>query len=164
MPSQTVLARARNLILEAEGFIEHMYLDTVSQITIGYGTMLPTAASSTTITMLNKATNQPATVDEKVKAWNTLREFSPVNHKLNMKAEAFADMTDLVINELQAERLFNLKLGGFVSMLQKHYPKFEDFPEDAQIAILDMAYNLGPRIYTVFKSFTKAVNDPRGPQ
>lgn len=61
-----------------------------------------------------------------------------------------------------SKRLLSLKLSNFVTMLRTEYPGFDKFPEDAQVAMLDMAYNLGNRIHTVFRSFTRAISQPGG--
>jgi len=59
--------------------------------------------------------------------------------------------------------LLGLSLNDAISILRANYPKFNNFPEDAQVAMIDMAYNLGNRIHRTFKNFTKAINKTGGP-
>lgn len=163
MSLQNAKARARVLIFESEGLVEHMYLDTVSQVTVGYGTMLPDAASASGIEMLDRRTRKTATREQKADEWRTLRALSPADTPINQMAQSYEEHTRLIITDAEAVRLFEVKMDGFIAMLRLNYPGFDRFPEDAQVAMLDMAYNLGNRIHTVFRSFTRAVNRASGP-
>ncbi|MFV0624967.1 hypothetical protein ACBY01_13295 [Sphingomonas sp. ac-8] len=156
-------ARARGIIFSSEGFIAHFYLDTVSQVTVGYGTMLPNAASTASIEMLVARTQKIATAKEKADEWQAIRALSAAGSANNLTAQAFQRHASLIMLRGEAERLFDLKLNGFLTMLRANYPGFDKFPEDAQVAMLDMAYNLGNRIHTVFRNFTRAVNQRGGP-
>ncbi|MCX7283427.1 MAG: hypothetical protein NTX28_05160, partial [Novosphingobium sp.] len=95
--------------------------------------------------------------------WRRLRAISPADTKINYAAEHYRKDAKLFITESEASRLRLLKLDAFIEDLRVIYPGFGAFPEDAQVALMDMIYNLGWRIRSVFKSFTRAINDPKGP-
>lgn len=154
--------RAIELITEGESFKSWMYLDSVSQVTIGYGTMMPDAASAAAIE-LRHPDRKLATPDEKRKEWRRLRAISPAGTDINYTAEHYRKDATLFITETEGSRLRLLKLDAFIEDLRVIYPRFSSFPEDAQVALMDMIYNLGWKIRSVFKKFTEAINDPKGP-
>ena len=79
------------------------------------------------------------------------------------RAEHYRKDATLFITQDEGQRLMLLKLDGFIHDLRKIYPKFDTFPEDAQVALMDMIYNLGWKVKRVFVNFTKSINDPKGP-
>ena len=154
--------RAQTLLAAGEGATSWMYLDTVSQVTIGYGTMMPNAAAARDLDLRDKD-GKRATAEEKEAEWKRLRAISPAGAARNVKATRYRDDATLFISQDEAQRLMLVKLDAFVEDLRKIYPGFDRFPEDAQVALIDMIYNLGWKIKTVFVSFTKAINNPKGP-
>lgn len=154
--------RAQALIADGESFTFWMYLDSVSQVTIGYGTMMPNAASAQSVD-LRHADKKRASDGEKAAEWVRLRALSAAGTALNFSAGHYRKDARLFITHDEGERLMLLKLDAFIADLRKIYAKFDTFPEDAQVALMDMIYNLGWRVKTVFVNFTKAINDPAGP-
>ena len=156
-------ARAIALLAKGEGLVNFMYLDSKSRVTIGYGTMLPDAASATAID-LRHPNKQPAKPEEKRAEWERLRKISPAGTDRNYSAQSYRKDAKLFIMESEADRLRLLKLDCFIAELRIAYPGFDTFPEDAQVAMMDMVYNLGGGgITKKFPKFTRAVNNPKGP-
>ncbi|QMW24051.1 lysozyme family protein [Sandaracinobacteroides saxicola] len=150
-----VRQRARDMIRSHEDFINYMYLDSVSKVTVGVGTMLPSAAEAATVNMADK-TGKPAT-DAQVRAeWKRVQDISPAGTPRNFKASSYRDAATLFISETEGNRLLDLKLDGFMTMILGWFPKFHDFPADGQVAIIDMTYNLG-NLKKKFPSLVKAV-------
>lgn len=158
-----VKRRASVLIHSGEGFSPHFYLDTTSHVTVGYGVMLPDAAATATIQMFHRTTRRAATTREKAAEWSVIRRLYPPGTDLNLPATTFAPHTTLIITQAEADRLFEEKLNEFIPILRANYPGFDTFPEDAQVAMLDMVYNLGNGIHATFVNFTRAINNPNGP-
>lgn len=154
--------RAQAMIADGEAFKNWMYLDSVSQITIGYGFMMPNAEAAVDVD-LRHADKKVAKDDEKRDEWSRLRKISPAGKELNYRAEYYRKDAVLFITQEEGQRLMLLKLDGFIRDLRTIYPKFDTFPEDAQVALMDMIYNLGWKVKKVFVNFTKAINDPKGP-
>lgn len=157
--------RAVRMIMKHESFVPHMYLDKYSKVTIGYGTMMPNASASAEISLTNTAVTPPraATAKEKAAEWKVLQDLSPFGTEIKYAAGHFRRYTKLIMSEEEAMRMLNLRMDEFIGILRRNYPGFGDFPEDAQVAMMDMAYNLGNRIHTVFVSFTRSINRLNGP-
>lgn len=162
---QNARRRAVRIIVKHESYVSHMYLDSESKVTIGIGTMMPKASASAEISLTNTATKPPraATNAEKAAEWKVLQDLSPFGTKINYAAEHYRRYTKLVITEQEAMRMLNLRMNGFIEILRSNYPGFNKFPEDAQVAMMDMTYNLGNGIHTKFVNFTRAVNRLKGP-
>lgn len=154
--------RAQQMIADSEDFKFWMYLDTVSKVTIGYGLMMPNSAAALAVDLLHKDKRR-ASDAEKEAEWRRLRALSADGAKLNFVAEHYLKAAQLFITRDEAERLMLLKLVGFIGDLRKIYPGFDTFPEDAQVALMDMIYNLGWKVKTVFVNFTRSINHPKGP-
>ncbi|MFY7837328.1 MAG: hypothetical protein ACOVQ0_13730 [Novosphingobium sp.] len=155
--------RAIALIAKGEAFINWMYLDSVSYVTIGYGTMLPDAEAAVGVD-LRHPNKKPATADEKRAEWRRLRAISPAGTDRNYSAQSYRKDAQLFIMQTEADRLRVLKLDAFIVNLRTIYPGFASFPEDAQVGLMDMVYNLGPNgLAKKFKNFGRAINNPKGP-
>jgi GH24 family phage-related lysozyme (muramidase) len=155
--------RAIAMIAKGEAFINWMYLDSLSYVTIGYGTMLPDADAAVGVD-LRHPNKRLATADEKRAEWRRLRAISPAGAERNYSAQSYRKDATLFIMESEADRLRLLKLDGFIVDLRNLYPRFDTFPEDAQVALMDMVYNLGPtKLRKQFKNFGRAINNPKGP-
>ncbi len=162
MASAGVLKRARKIIFSGESFIAHMYLDSVCKVTIGYGTMLPSAKAAEKIALAGSQ-GKEAKADEKTQEWDRVAALAPKGGKQNNKASSFAKDAVLFMAETEAARLAEAHIAGLVPALKGTFPGFVKFPEDAQVALLDLAYNLGAAGLKKFKKLVAAVNDPKGP-
>jgi GH24 family phage-related lysozyme (muramidase) len=120
-----------------EKFIEHMYLDSVGKVTVGYGTMLPNAAAAQAIPF-SKATGGTVSVQEIKDEW-TLISTKDVGHA----AGYYKQFTKLVESEADAIEVLKTKLQGAASDLRKRFPDLDDYHENAQDALLDMMFNIG---------------------
>jgi GH24 family phage-related lysozyme (muramidase) len=156
-------ARAISLIKRHEGVAAHMYLDSRSYITIGYGEMIPSASDTLRINMRRYDNRAAVTSDEKRGEWNMLRNLSKAGVPRNFTAKSYQKNATLYITQVEADTLMGKKLDGFIHILRTNYPKFDTFPEDAQVAMIEMTYNLGNKIHSQFKTFTAVINNPKGP-
>lgn len=152
--------RARDLIFSGEGYSPHMYLDTESYVTIGYGTAMLAVKEVDTIELFVIKTGKIATGAEKAREWRRVQALSPKNTKINRTARSYARGAVLNITKEEAVSWFNIRLDKSAASLRTHYPGFDSFPEDAQVAMLDMVYNLGPGFPRTWTKFTAAVNRP----
>jgi len=67
-------SRAARMIAQHESFTPHMYLDSVSYVTVGIGKMIPTTASTASINFM-KVTVRPlrvASATEKAAEWHIM--------------------------------------------------------------------------------------------
>ena len=122
--------------LAEEGRERHMYLDTAGLVTAGRGDMIPTAAAAGAMPFHYADTGSPVDVADIMLEFDRIQAL-PKGHE----AEFYKSnqvLPDEYIDERTASRC-----QGFVSELQRLFPAFAQFPQPAQLALLDMTYNLG---------------------
>lgn len=122
----------------AEGSISHMYLDTVGVVTVGIGHALATPAAAASLPFTMRATGQPASPAQIGADYASVKA-QPADRAANFY-ETFSqtNLTDSAIADL-----FSQDMGKFLPGLVTAIPGFADFPSAAQLALVDMAFNLG---------------------
>jgi GH24 family phage-related lysozyme (muramidase) len=120
-----------------EGSIPWMYLDTRGNVTVGVGLMLENATDAAKLPFM--AGSRPATEAE------ISAEFARV-HAMPMgrPAEFYRREGELELEKAEIDALLKAVLTGFESELRRHLNGYDAFPESVKMALLDMAYNLGP--------------------
>ena len=114
-----------------------MYRDTVGRVTVGVGLMLPDAAAAEALPFV--AGGQAATREE------VAAEFARVMAMAEGKAAAFYRHTDsLVLGQETIDAKLRGVLEGFEEHLRARMSGYDGFPDGVKMALLDMAYNLGP--------------------
>lgn len=132
------LAKAQAIIGPFEGRIEHMYLDTRGYVTVGIGNLLkdPWTAAALDWTWRDGG----GTPDEKAIG----DEWARVSRQpAGMDAHAYKRFTSMDLQSAEIDMLFKMKVEQFEDSLRHIFPDFPAWPEPAQLATLDMAYNLG---------------------
>lgn len=131
-----------------EGVISHMYLDTVGKVTIGIGFMIPDPHSALAYGLVNRDSGAAATNLEKVADWTKVSQ--QAKGKI---AGSYKKFTKLDMPDAEVRRVLDDKLRAFAESLRTRFPRFDAFPATAQLALLDMIFNLGPN--GLFKGFPK---------
>ncbi len=145
-------ARTRKLIKAGEGSIPHMYLDTVGKVTIGVGNMLRNAEAATRLPFIVKETGDKASEDEIISEYERVAKLKP-----GLTARSYKQHTKLVLTAEAIDALLDKRLSRFKSRLRKDFAGFDSFPAEAQLGLIDMAFNLGNHgLVSKFPSFTKA--------
>jgi len=136
-----------------EGHVVHMYLDTVGKVTVGIGNMLPNAAAAQELAFINRTTKTAATKDE-IKS-----DFDEVAKQTwGMPSSKYKPNTKLDLPDVHIDQLFEGRVEEFTQQLSAYFPDYAKYPDPAQLAILDMAFNLGaPALDKKWPSFKKAV-------
>ncbi len=147
MISQTLMGRIRDDLDFWETPVLWMYLDSVGIITVGCGTALEDDAFAAKVPFFHDTTKAPATGDEIRAAWAALRAESAAQSAAaaNKKhvARFYENKSDLRITTDTSTGLRDRHVQDDYQSLQAIYPHFDDFPEDARLALFDMIYNLG---------------------
>jgi GH24 family phage-related lysozyme (muramidase) len=120
-----------------EGCVPWMYLDTVGKVTVGVGLMLPTAAAACALAF---TTPEGSATPELIAA-----DFNRVLALPRGKLSAFyrsPTSPELPQPIIDAELLSVLT--SFEATLRTHLPHYDALPYPVKLALLDMAYNLGP--------------------
>jgi GH24 family phage-related lysozyme (muramidase) len=132
------LADIKRHLVPYEGNVSHLYLDTAGKVTVGIGNLLPTAAAAKVLGFVHRITNAPATVAE------IQTDFDSVSKQAGARPAAYyRRFTSLDLPPLDIDKLFAVRVAEFQSQLLTSYPRWDGYPPSAQLALLDMAFNLG---------------------
>ena len=122
---------------EFEGSIPWMYRDTAGHVTVGVGLMLPDPAAAAHLAFA--LDGRPATADE------IAAEFARVDSLPMGRPALFYRAPDKPeLPQPEIDSLLQTVLSGFESELKAALPAYDSFPDSVKMALLDMAYNLGP--------------------
>jgi len=136
-----------------EGKVPWMYLDILGLVTTGLGCLIDPVTLATGLLWKTKR-GEMATVSEIVAEWHTVKEMTTLAKLGHRVAERYTRLrlTDEGVAELAKRRLDMNE-----DYLRKVWPKWDEFPADAQIAIMSMAWAMGAGFVKKFKLFTAAV-------
>ena len=120
-----------------EGSIPWMYLDTRGHVTVGVGLMVPDVAAAEKLPF--KIGSRAATSTE------IATEFARVEAMPMGRPALFYRHTDgLILAKQDIDSLLRAVLEGFEGELRTRLSGYDGFPDNVKMALLDMAYNLGP--------------------
>jgi GH24 family phage-related lysozyme (muramidase) len=120
-----------------EGVYGHMYLDTKGLVTTAIGHLLRAPDDALTLPWaLDGWPASPAAVRE---AWRLVKALPPAMHE-----SYYASATRPRLTQEQCFDLARARLEGeFLPWLRERLPGFDSFPDGAQRAVLDVAWNYG---------------------
>ena len=122
-----------------EGKVSHFYLDTVGRVTIGVGNMVPNVAPALLLALVTSS-GAAATASE------IAADFARVQAMPKGKLpEFYAAPGCLTMPEAAIDALLRTRLEAFDAQLHELFPSFDLWPLSAQLAAMDMIYNLGER-------------------
>ena len=145
------LEQSLEKIKEFEGSIPWMYLDTVGKVTVGVGLMLSNASAALALPFA--ASGGPATLDA------IGREFSRVSAmKKGQLARFYLGKENLQLSADAIDAKLRENLEGFEGYLRSHIAGYDELPDSAKLALLDMIYNLGPgRLFAEYPRLIAAI-------
>lgn len=158
------LKTMKPVIKEHEGIVLHPYVDTADKVTVGPGINVEANAEGVEWCLLDRKTNKLRKLDlsnEEDKAIFD-KEMAKLNEykKGNQKAAGFFEgKTDLRITVENADALYRSRVQGAIKDINdiiKDFNKnlgkkegyiepFEKLPQNIQIVLIDMVYNLGKK-------------------
>ena len=121
-----------------EGNIGHMYLDTKGLVTVGIGNYLPSVEAAQALGFVSRASTRSASAAEIKADYESVEK-----QRLGLRAQGYREFTKLDLPDLAINDLFRKRVDEFKKQLKGSYPSFDDYPPAAQLAMLDMAFNLG---------------------
>ncbi len=133
----TYIEQSLAKLKDFEGCVPWMYRDTVGKVTVGVGLMLPDSAAAEGLPFV--AGGRAATQEE------ISAEFGRVTGLAEGRAASFyrrGGSPELAAETIDA-RLLEM-LVGFEGHLKTRMVGYDRFPDGVKMALLDMAYNLGP--------------------
>lgn len=137
-----------------EGKVQWMYLDCLGYVTTGLGCLIDPVTLATDLPWLRRDGTR-ASVQEIVDEWHTVKEYTQLAKLGHKVAEKFTRLrlTDDGIAELARRRL-----GANEQYFKLTWPDWDEFPADAQLAIMSMGWAMGAGFVRKFTAFTAAVN------
>jgi len=146
MPMRTSVAAAwPKFISRWEGRTSYMYLDTLKFVTFGVGRKIDDNNKISTHGLTRpwrKKTDGSLVTEAAIQA-----EWSKVKARTDLASKggyAFKDVGDLTLRDPDIDESLMDTTGDFWDVLVKTLPKLPQWPADAQLAILNMAYHMGP--------------------
>jgi GH24 family phage-related lysozyme (muramidase) len=131
-----------------EGKVSHFYLDGEGLVTIGIGCQI---LDPSPLPMLRKTTALAATRADLFSDYNAVKALP------SGRVPAYYDRVCLlVLPEVAIAELFEQRLAGFRVKIHDSLLALEDYPDLAQLVLLDMAFNLG--IWGLERKFPKFLN------
>lgn len=139
-----------------EGRIHWMYLDTRGNVTVAVGKMLPDAQAAIQYPF-RRQTAELAETNEIVEEFALVKAMRP-----GLVAGAYRRLASLLLDDTAIDQILRLTIGESVSELERVFPQFLGFPDQAKVGLLDMHYNLGlPHLIREFPDFCTAVKGKR---
>jgi hypothetical protein len=152
-------------IKKHEGEVAHMYLDTRGLVTVGVGNLIDPISLARALPFqfkptnrVSKAAGQPATGPEIEAEWNHLKNHLK-REEMKVRGHRLCEPeTNLELSELEVARLFTGKSAANEERLRQTFDRWSEFPADAQLAVMAMAWGLGAGagISTKFPKFAAA--------
>ena len=135
------LAAARAALEDHEGLVQHLYLDTQKLPTVGVGCRVFGAQASLQLPWLRADGAMPLAA-EIAHDYDRVAAMAP-----GMRPEAYLGPGALFLDKASVDQLLQVRLDHeFLPGLRETFPAFDDgYPGPAQLAIVDMAFNLGVR-------------------
>jgi hypothetical protein len=144
-----------------EGVVRYMYLDIKGLVTVGVGNLIDPVTAATGLPFRFKdkpgitTPGKLATRGEIIAEWNRLK----VDQNLAQKGHrACAPITNLELDDGAIDDLIGVRLSQNEVYLkrQKAFRDLENWPADAQLGLLSMAWAMGPGGPPKFRHFSMA--------
>lgn len=156
------MGKMKPIIKKHEGIILHPYVDTADVSTVGPGINIDSNAEGVEWLQLNPKTNKlrplnPDKPEDKAIIDAELARLEPYKNGNKRGADFFKDKTNLRISVENADQLYRSRVDGFIQDIngiiddfndhlgeeEGYIDSFERLPENLQIVLVDMVYNLG---------------------
>ncbi len=128
-----------------EGRLTWMYLDTRRNVTVGIGHLLSTAADAEALPFVEGKTGRPATPGSIGAAFEAVEAAQQLAAR---GATGFERVSDLRLPDTAVLALFEDDFGRIVGRTRVLFEAvgggLDSYPKPAQLAVVDMAFNLGP--------------------
>ncbi len=157
-PAVVVAWRAFSVPLES--LVHHMYLDILGLVTTGVGNLVDPVQAAIPLPW-RRSDGSLATKDEVVRQWTTLKENPDLAKRHYRFAKELLDLRyghALLLTDDDIDVLVSQKLESNERELRKHFPLYDEWPADAQLALHSMAWAMGPAFSRKFPTFTGIAN------
>jgi GH24 family phage-related lysozyme (muramidase) len=126
------------MLVAEEGALGHMYLDTAGLVTVGVGHMTPNAQAAQRLNFIVRANGVAATSDQ------IAADYASVSRQQRgMLAAHYQPFTSLNMADAAIQDLLSADVAEVEAGVRARFAGYDEYPEPAQDALLDMAFNLG---------------------
>lgn len=138
-----------------EGRIAWMYLDTRGNVTVGIGHKLSASTEAEALPFVERGTGRPVIRESIRAAFNTVRD---ARHLAANGASEFEPITTIRLSRAAVQSLFERDFDRIIhrtrSLFRSVGGGLDSYPDPAQIAVVEMAFNLGPDgLYNKYEKF-----------
>jgi GH24 family phage-related lysozyme (muramidase) len=120
-----------------EACVPWMYLDSVGKVTVGIGLMLPNAAAACALGFT--VAGVPASAEQIGADYARVAALAPDKLPAFYRADTSPELPQEII-----DAKLSAVLQGFEATIRGGIPGYDALPDGVKMALLDMAYNLGP--------------------
>jgi GH24 family phage-related lysozyme (muramidase) len=152
---QSILAKWHEFSEPLEGRVHHLYADIKQLLTAGVGNLADPVSLALQMPW-RLPDGSLASKEEVTRQWWQVKAQAARLSKLHYKYAAPLStirLTDEDIDAFVAKRLATTERA-----LRKYFPDWDEFPADAQLGCLSMAWAVGDGFPTIFKNFTRFAN------
>jgi GH24 family phage-related lysozyme (muramidase) len=137
-----------------EGIVKWMYLDVKGLVTVGVGNLLPDEGSAAALPFFRDG-SPSSLVDDATKrqGWRDVKARQDLKLKLYT---SFEPVCNLRLSTDNVRDLVNSKLSSNKTILLGFFPDFPNWPADAQLGLMSMAWALGAAFSPHWPNFTAA--------
>ena len=143
-------SKIRNGLKAEEGCVQHMYLDTRGFVTVGVGHLISSADSARKLGFVCRDSGEAATAEQIETDFNAVKQQPAARI-----ASFYRDSTALDMPMEAIDSLLDAQIDEFETGIRNRLPDYDQYPDDAREALLDMAFNLG--IGGLFGKFPKLI-------
>lgn len=125
-----------------EGVCLWMYLDTKGKVTTGVGFLIDSIQAAQALPWVVRSTGHPASPAEIAQEWRRVHAMQDKKH-LNGLNAIWINSSRLRLTQATVDRQLDRMTPDYLAGVRKTLPKLGSFPADAQLAILDEAWQNG---------------------
>jgi GH24 family phage-related lysozyme (muramidase) len=136
-----------------EGRVPWMYLDIKALVTVAVGNLIDPIDAALALPFIHKSDQVSATTDEIRTEWTMLKSKPELAQQGYKACEA---ITSLRMTEQAMDALVLDRLQKNETFLRTSFPSWDDWPADAQLGVLSMAWALGAGFASKWPKFSAA--------
>jgi GH24 family phage-related lysozyme (muramidase) len=138
-----------------EGYVNHLYADVRGLLTCGVGNLVDPVSLALRLPW-KLPDGSLASAAEVSRQWHAVKAQSVYLAKRHFKYAA--PLSTIRLTEVDIAALVVGKLLENERALKKAYPKWDEWPADAQLCALSMAWAVGAGFPSIFKNFSRFAN------
>ena len=136
-----------------EGYVHFMYLDIKGLVTIGIGNLIDPEASAHDLPFTDKVTGARATPEQIGAEWRKIKHMPELAKKGHRACEP---ITELRLSDEAIASLVRRRLAGNEALIKKTFHDWDQWPADAQLGVLSLAWAVGAGFSAKFPKFAAA--------